>query len=207
MPEENEGQRPDEESLEPEQEVPEQDKGDEDDEDEFDAERALSTIRHQREVEIELKKQLTAVKKQLTQFEAAEKKRVQAEMTELEKAQEELATLQAQNAEAIAALNELRLVQAFNRTAEGMEGVAFANPQAREDAFQLLDLGDITIDDEGQVDGKALEKAIKALQKSRPHLFSEEKKDAGPGTPRGRTRLPAPERKGEEPQARPLVQF
>lgn len=205
MPEDEKGKGlEDEETPEPEQEAPEPEEGDE--EDEFDAERAMATIKNQRSAERELKKQLAAVRKQVEQFEAEEKKRERAKLSEIEKAQAELAEVQASHAETVALLNEMRLLMAFSRTAE-VEGVAFANPQARQDAFALMDLSEITIDGEGQVDAKAMEKAIKALQKSRPHLFVEEEQEGGMGTPRRPSkRLPAPEGKEERP-LRPAVQF
>ena len=187
---------------------PENDDQDPEDDDEFDQERAMATIRNQRAAEKELKKQLKETAKKLQAFEDAEAERAKAEMGELERAQSELAGLQEQYAETTATLNEYRLERAFGRVA-AQEELAFANHQAREDAFALLDLSEVTINGEGAVDEKAMKKAVGDLKKSRPYLFVAEDDSGGLGTPpRGRTRLPAPKKPGlDDAPSRPLVQF
>jgi len=60
----------------------------------------------------------------------------------------------------------------------GAAGLKFVDPK---DAFNLIDLGEIEIDeDTGEVSG--VDKALKALAKAKPYLIASEE-SSSPGTP------------------------
>lgn len=191
-----------------------EDPEDDDDDDldlngDFDADRAMTTIRAQRQERRELRQQLSEARRGVKKLEAEEKARQRAEMDELERVKDELAELQAEHKETIATLKDYRLERAFNLVV-AKEDLTFASPQAAEDAFALLDLEEITVDD-GEVDSRAMKKAVKALQLSREYLFTAQK--PGHGTPpRGRgatqpaTTPPAGGDGGTEPK-RPRIDF
>jgi len=174
---------------------------DEDGDDEFDKERAMATIRKQRAVEKAQAKELREAQKKLKALEAAEKKRAEAEMSELEKVQARVKELEQAEADAKSQaeaqaleVNE-KLIKAEVRVVAGTMG--FVSPG---DAYQLADLADVSVDDEGEV--KGVEKALKALVKAKPYLVEAENK-GGVGTPpRGGKRSSS---KGE--QAKPRVNF
>ena len=179
------------------------DDDDEDDEDdEFDRERAMATIRKQRALEKAQKKELADALKKVKALEAAEKKRSEAELSELELAQAKVVELEQAKADAESQaqakaleVNE-KLIKAEVRLVAGTMG--FVSPG---DAYQLAELADVSVDDEGEV--KGVEKALKALAKDKPYLLEGEKGTGGVGTPpRGGKRSSS---KGE--QAKPRVNF
>jgi len=136
---------------------------------EFDAERALATIRQQRESERDLAKQLREARAELKKAAAAEEKRKRAEMDEVERLRTEAAEKDARLQALEQEMETLILRGAVERTAAAL---GFHNP---EDAYGLADLAEITIED-GEVSG--VEKALKALAKARPYLIkSVEKPD------------------------------
>lgn len=198
-----------EEELEEEQELDEQGSDGEGDDEEFDKERAMKTIRNQREAEKDLKKDLSAAKKRLAELEKAEKERAKAELSEKERLEQELTEAQeaAEKAEAdlearATEFNE-RLIQAEVRAVAAT--MQFASP---EDAYHLADLSGVEVAEDGSV--KGVEKALKALVKDKPYLLSENG-DKTPGTPRtgGRKRAPAGERDTSRrvDDDRPIVRF
>jgi len=127
-----------------------------------------SALDSEREERKKLAKQVKDMTSKLSTFEEAEGKRKKADMTELEKAQNDLNDLRAQYDKMVADHDSLRLRQTFY-DAVGAEKLEFASPQARQDAYELVDLADVI--DAGEIDAKKVTKALKALQEMRPYLF------------------------------------
>lgn len=146
---------------------------------EFDRERALETIHRQRESEKALKKQLQEAKSALKKFEDENKRREDAELSDLQRAQKRITDLEAMLQDAQTMTQALRLRQEFSRVSSRLK-LSFVDPQAEEDAFELADMDNVEIDENGKVTG--LEEAIKALQKQRPYLFASDER-SGKGTP------------------------
>lgn len=145
-------------------------------------------------VKAELAKARTALKKanaeskdrrlKLKKFEEEEDKRKKAAMGDLEKAQTDLA-------ETITERDQLRVTMADLRIRHAIEigaaGLKFVDPG---DAFNLIDMGEIEIDeDTGEVSG--VDKALKALVKAKPYLITSEEDDS-PGTPSSKRKLKKP---------------
>jgi len=145
----------------------------------YDPDRAKRTIAAQRKAEKELKAKLSEANKTLKAYKEAEAKAADAKKSELQKLTEKSEKLQAQLLEAQEIVQGLRLEKAFSTTAKELE-LSFASPQAASDAFDLVDLEGVTIDEDGKV--KGLKKAVEALRDSRPYLFSDNGK-ASLGTP------------------------
>jgi chromosome segregation ATPase len=176
---------------------------------EFDRERAMDTIRKQRESEKAALAELKAAKKRLQELEAAEEERANAELSEKQRLEKELEKAQ-QAAEKAAAdlqtreqqFNE-RLIRAEVRAAAA--GMQFANP---EDAYHLADLSEVAVGEDGEI--KGVKKALDKLVKDKPYLLSTEA-ERSPGTPPrgGIRRAPAgkavPDRRVDE--ERPIVSF
>lgn len=166
----------------------------------FDKERAMSTIKAQREAEQKLAKELKDAKAALKAFQDEEQKRKDAELSELEKAQKRAAELEKSLKDAQTLAQTFRLQQSF-RTVTAKLSLKFASDQAEEDAFELADLSDVEIDADGKV--KGLEEAIKGLHKSRPYLFAAEDTEP-PGTPK-RPKLPG--NTGQRNVSAPKINF
>lgn len=147
---------------------------------EFDKDRALATIKAQRAAEAKINKELTAARKELKKFQDAQKAAEDAEKSELTKAQEALAAKEAELKTSQQTIQALRLKQEFQLAAAKLK-LAFASPQAQEDAWDLADLDAVTMDEAGKVTG--MEDALKALQKSRPYLFGNGEDGDKKGTP------------------------
>lgn len=160
MPEEEEVQGTEEQDVE--------DKGSETDVEEFDRERAMSTIRKQRESEKQLSRELKDARAKLAQFEEQEKKRSQAEMSEVERLQAANADLEARMRGLEAERETMIIRSAVERAAAGM------GFHSLEDAYHLSDLSGIAIEDDGTVEG--IDKALKALAKERPYLIKQVEK-------------------------------
>lgn len=118
------------------------------------------------------------LKTKLTEFEQAEEERKKAEMTEQERlqAEKEEAARRAAEAEqsaqaAIEAANQRLVKSEFKLRAAAM-GVL---QNALDDAFVLADLSGVTVNDDGEVDGEALDSAIIALISNKPFLKAEVK--------------------------------
>lgn len=149
--------------------------------DEFDKARALETIRKQRESESKALKALKEAQVRLKHLEDADKKRQDAEKSDLEKAQARVTELEKALQDTQETAQALRLRQEFGKAATKL-GVSFAGPQAEDDAFELAEMDGVEMDAQGKITG--LDDAIKALQKSRPYLFSQSKENGdGQGTP------------------------
>lgn len=133
-------------------------------------------------------RRMKAADRRSSELEAADKARVAATQTETERLVAERDELKASREADVAALRELRIQNAF----------LSANTHAwvdMEDALRLADLSEVTIDEDGKVDGKALRKALDDLAKRKPHLVKAETSGATPpagasapalnGTPKG----------------------
>ena len=181
------------------EQVQEQDGG----EDEFNKDRALETIRKQRESEKALAKQLKEAKAALEIFQADEKKRKDAELSELDKSKNRVAELETQLKEAQTMTQALRLRQEFAKAAARLK-VAFADTQAEDDAFELSDMEEVEIGADGKITG--LDDAIKALQKTRPYLFKQAESD-GKGTPPRGPKSPSNGQQGKQDAKLPVIRF
>lgn len=110
-----------------------------------------------------------ARRKRLEELEAAEQQRQQAQLTDLDRAKQDAEGWK-QKYEALSGqLAGLRRQTAFYEAADGL-GLAFANAQARRDAYALADFSDVDVAADGTVSG--VEGVLKALQQTRPYLFS-----------------------------------
>lgn len=151
-----------------------------DDGDEFDKDRALETIRKQRESEKKAKDELKAARARLKELEEAEKKRQDADKSELEKATSRVSELEKALQDSREMAQALRLRQEFGKVAKKLN-LKFADVQAEDDAFLLAEMEGVEMDADGEVTG--LEDAVKALHKSRPYLFAKAEGGDGNGTP------------------------
>lgn len=104
----------------------------------------------------------------LTQYEEAERKRAEAEMSEMDKANKRLAEAQARADELENRMRGMMVRHVVERTATALR---FHDPQ---DAFALADLTNVQVDEDGNVDAKGIESALKALAKAKPHLVRSE---------------------------------
>jgi len=130
------------------------------------------------EVRVELERVRVALKKanaeaakrrkELERFQQEEKKRQDAELSDLEKAQKLSEEWKSKFDELSADLDGMRMRQAFY-DATAAAKVVFVNDAAWQDAYDLSDLSGVEVDEDGSVSG--MDEVIKALQKSRPHLF------------------------------------
>ena len=107
-------------------------------------------------------------RKELERFQQEEKKRQDAELSDLEKAQKLSEEWKSKFDELSADLDGMRMRQAFY-DATAAAKVVFVNDAAWQDAYDLSDLSGVEVDEDGSVSG--MDEVIKALQKSRPHLF------------------------------------
>lgn len=108
-------------------------------------------------------------RKRLEELEAAEEERKQTAMTDLDRAKQEAEDWKKKYEGLAGSLNALRRQTAFYEAVDGL-GLAFANAQARKDAYVLADFSEVDVAEDGTVEG--VEAVVKALQRSRPYLFS-----------------------------------
>lgn len=106
-------------------------------------------------------------RKRLKELETAEEERKRAQMTELEQAKAREAELTAAHDQLAIELSEAKIRHAVEITA------AKLNFQDPEDAFLMIDLDAIEIDDVGKITG--VDKALKALAKAKPYLIRAER--------------------------------
>ena len=126
----------------------------------------------------DLKAKATELKK-LQDAQLTEQQRLDARRSELEQ--------KLSNAESAATQQRMtiqeRLIQAEVKTIAA--GLGFLDPG---DAWRMADLADVTMDDEFQVDGAKVKKALEKLAKDKPYLISGSSKPVTHGTPgRGTT--------------------
>jgi hypothetical protein len=131
--------------------------------DDFDKERALDTIRKQREVEKTLKAQL----KELEALKAEKEQREQAELSESEKLRKQLEKLEAEHTQAQGELRKSRLLEAA-RSAANKAGLHF-HDGALADALTLGAFDGLEFDDDGKP--REMPEAVKRLAKDRPYLL------------------------------------
>jgi len=91
-----------------------------------------------------------------------------AQKSELDKTNEQLALLQATNAELLQKQQDLVLRNAITSEAGKLD---FADPQ---DAWQLLDLSAVSINDDGEAEGVA--NALKTLVEAKPYLVRQQQR-------------------------------
>lgn len=118
-----------------------------------------------------LRKESKSRRLALQKLEKAEDKRKKAEMTEVEKAQSEAKESADRADTAEAQLKALQIERVVEQQAIKL-GV-----KRPELALRLMDLEEIDIDDEGEVDEKAVAKELKALLKDVPELLGKSKPD------------------------------
>lgn len=110
-----------------------------------------------------LRKRMKAADKHRSKVEAQLRELMDKDLKPDEKTSKELSELRERDAKNTAALNSLRLQNAFlasNRY----------NWHDPEDAMSLADLSNVEIDEDGTVDRKALAAALKDLATRKPHL-------------------------------------
>lgn len=155
----------------------------------FDQVRAMNTIKQQRQAEKDLKKQLSEARTALTKYQEADKAKQDAEKSELQKAQERLAKLEADYSEAQSLLAGYKLQNSFY-SASNRLGFNWISQQAKEDAFALLDLETVDLDEVNEHgEPKALETSLRALKKSRPYLFAPDSDDLGTPVKEGKPKI------------------
>lgn len=130
-------------------------------------------------------RRMKAADRRSSELEAADKARVAATQTETERLVAERDELKTYKEAAESNLRNLRIENSF----------LLANTHSwvdMEDALRLADLSEVTIDEDGKVDGKALRKALDDLAKRKPHLV----KPATPSTTTPPAGASAPEMNG-----------
>jgi hypothetical protein len=145
-------------------------------EEEFDKDRALATIRKQRESEKTLAAQVKQMQADLKAYQDKENAEKEKALTEQQKLEKKLAESAARLEKLEAENTRLITFNTFTRTAKEL-GFIFVNPQAEVDAFAFVTGVKV---EEDKVIG--MEDAVKALQKSRPYFFTGNG-DGLPGTP------------------------
>lgn len=105
-------------------------------------------------------------RRKLAAFEAAEVERKQADLSELEKLRVQVAEKDDLYQQSINELTKLRIRHAVEMAAGRL---GFHKP---EDAAQLMDWAEVTVDEDGKV--KGVEEALKALLKDRPYLVRQQ---------------------------------
>jgi hypothetical protein len=140
------------------------------------------------EKEREAAKDAKKTAKRLAELEAKEKERADAEKSEMDKLTEAKATAEAERE---SARKELKAERIKNAIIAEASKLSFADPA---DAYTLIDLAVIEIDDQGKISGAA--EAIKKLAEAKPYLLGKAKQGDGVGTP------PKGPRKKEEPDAK-----
>lgn len=142
------------------------DDGADDDSDEFDKDRALATIRKQREREKAQATELKTLKADLAKLLAKDQERADADKSELEKAQLKLAAAEKAHEEAQAKLRKTLVVQAIERAATKH------NARDAEVVAKLIDLDALELDDDGAPTNA--EQLVKELLKEKTYLVASE---------------------------------
>jgi|GEM_PF-4870130 len=152
--------------------------GDQDDSDDSDAGKVEFTPEQQAVIDALIAKRLAraAAKSKTKNDAAAQKAKSEAEQARLadekewqklaEKRETELGKKEAELATLASTLQDERIKNAVAITASGLH---FRDPQ---DAFQMIDLSTIEIDDDGQVQG--VKEALTVLAKAKPYLLEPE---------------------------------
>lgn len=112
-----------------------------------------------------VRSRMKAADRRATEAERKNKEFADKDKTELERAQSEAAEIKKQHDDAVAALRNTRLENAFYRD----NSVSWNDPG---DAFALLDMSNVEIDDDGKVHG--MKEAIKSLASKKKYLVKAE---------------------------------
>lgn len=118
-----------------------------------------------------LRKESKGRRLKLKKIEKAETERKKAEMTEVEKANTEKTEAEEKATSAAAELKQLRI----ERVVESQAIKAGVKKPGL--LLKLVDLDDVEIDEDGNVDEKAVAKAVKAVVKDVPELLGKSKPD------------------------------
>lgn len=169
---------------------------------EFDKDRALATIRKQREREKATAAELKAARAEAAGLKAKEQERADADKSELEKTQARLAEREKAHAEAEAKLRRVQIMQAVERAARKHNA---RNPEV---VAKLIDHSDLEFDEAGEpTNAEAL---VKALLTKETYLVGTGTTTTGvPATPRGsgdQTRDDRVKANRDELRASPLYQ-
>jgi hypothetical protein len=150
---------------------------------EFDKDRALATIRKQREREKAKDAELKAARAEAAALKAKEQERADAEKSELEKAQARLAEREKAHAEAEAKLKRMQTSQAIERAARKHNA---RNPEV---VAKLIAQESLEFNDAGEPTNA--EDLVKALLKEEPYLVGTTSSGGGvPATPRSNGNAP-----------------
>jgi len=122
----------------------------------------------------------TALEAQLAKIKLAEMTDLEAAKTELEAAQSALSELQTSTTAANAALKTERIQNAVTMAALEAD---FEDPT---DALSMISQDDL-VDDEGNIDGKAVKGALKKLSDRKPYLLKSHRPGSGDGGGKGST--------------------
>lgn len=147
----------------------------------FDKDRALATIRKQREREKTLATDLKTLRADLKKFEDKERERSDADKSELEKAHLKLAAAEKAHEESQAKLRRTLIAQAIERAA------AKHNARDPEVVAKLIDYEALEVDDDGTPTNA--EDLVKTLLKDKPYLVADvadqpTSRNGVPATPR-----------------------
>ena len=137
-----------------------------------------------------LRKEAASWRTKLRQAEETEEQRRRSEMTELEKLKADLEAERQARAQA-----ETQRTQQLLRT-QVISAAAKAGLNDPEDAVRMLDTSEMTVADDGTVDG--LEQALGALLKAKPYLIKSTSGTISPTNPAGGQQRPSDERLRQE---------
>lgn len=143
----------------------------------FDKDRALDTIRKQREREKAQAAELKVARAEAATLKAKEQQRADADKSELEKAQTRLAEREKAHAEAEAKLKRMTIGQAIERAARKHNA---RNPEV---VARLIEQDDLEFDDAGEPTNA--EDLVKKILKDEPYLVGKTEGSTGvPASPR-----------------------
>ena len=125
-----------------------------------------------------LRQEAASYRTKLRELERAEEERQRAQMSELDRLKADLAEAQEAQAQAVALANE-RLIRSAVVAEASQAG--FADPG---DAWRMLDHDGFTVNEHGEVEG--VDKAIKALVKTKPYLLRKTQPSASINADQGR---------------------
>lgn len=150
----------------------------------FDQDRAMATIKAQRESEAaakqaaaEARAEADAARKALAEYEAKQKQADDEKLSETERLQKQLDEMRQQSEQQTQATRQ-RVAKSALRAAAAQAGALYPG-----DVPALVDLARVDYDDEGEpTNADAL---VEKLKKDRPALFNERRPGSGDGGPRG----------------------
>lgn len=140
--------------------------------DQFDKDRALATIRKQRESEEAAKRQAAEARKELDEVKAQLKKFEDTDLSEREKASKRIAELESEKAKFENALRETRARQSLKSAASK------ANAIDADAVSRLVDIKAVEFGDDGEP--KNASELIKSTKEAHPVLFGKGSADGGP---------------------------